>query len=150
MFGGGGVGGNTLAFDNVSIGDFTPPCSSLTVGGSGQPSTTLTFDLTGAAAQAPAILLIGVLEGTTVMQFGVLGTLSLGLAHPYAPSMMGLTDPTGAASLSINVPPGHLPQMTLFAQAMTVLFTPPSHGPPSLAFCTSDVESFEFGGLAIN
>jgi hypothetical protein len=150
MFAGGGVSGNTLAFDNVSIDTFTPPCSSLTVGGSGQPASTLTFDLTGAAAQAPALLLIGVHEGTTVMQIGVLGTLSLGLAQPLVPVMMGLTDATGAASLSINVPPGNLPLVTLFAQAMTVVFTPPSHGPPSLDFCTSDVESFEFGGPSIN
>jgi hypothetical protein len=149
MFAGGAMG-NTVAFDNVSIGTFTPPCSSLSVGGSGQPGSTLIFNLTGAAPQAPAMLLLGVLEGTTVQQIGVLGTLTLGLAHPFTPSMMGLTDATGAATLSINVPPGNLPLVTKFAQAMTVVFTPPSHGPPSLAFCTSDVESFVYGGLSVN
>ena len=149
MFAGGGFSGNTLAFDNVSIGGFTPPCSNLTVGGSGQPGSTLTFDLTGAAPQAPAVLMIGLQEGTTVHQFGVLGTLTLGLAHPYTPRMMGLTDATGAASLSINVPPGNLPQLTKFAQAMTIVFTPGSHGPPSRTYCTSDVESFEWG-LSVN
>jgi hypothetical protein len=80
-----------------------------------------------------------------VIRIGVLGTLSLGLEQPIVPVMMGLTDANGAASLEIRVPPGNLPLLTLFAQAMTVVFTPPNHGAPSLDFCTTDVVPFLLG-----
>jgi hypothetical protein len=43
MFAGGGVAGNTLAFDNIGIDDFTVPCADLAVGGSGAPGGTLTL-----------------------------------------------------------------------------------------------------------
>jgi hypothetical protein len=145
MFGGGGVAGNTLAFDNVGISAFTVPCADLAISGSGAPSGTLTFDLTGGAANALAMLLIGPQTGSTVIHLGALGTLSLGLDHPFVPAMMGLTDANGDASLDIQLPPGQLPLITLYAQAMTVAFTPPSHGPPSFDFCTTDVVPFLLG-----
>ena len=121
-------------------------CSSLAVSGSGAPGATLTFDLLGADPNSPAVLAISVGEGTTTWRFGVLGMLTLDLVQPIVPVRMGITDANGDVSLDIRIPNGNLPLTGLFGQGFTVVFTPPMMGPPSRAFCTSNVKMFQIGG----
>jgi hypothetical protein len=120
-------------------------CSTLKVDGTGKPGTDLTFTLTGAAKQAPAILLVSPETGNLEIKLGPLGALSLGLALPIFPVAMARTDAQGDAKMVVKVPAGTIPLTTLYAQATTVGFsmTPPAL--PKLAFCTSNVEKFSVG-----
>lgn len=117
------------------------PCSDLTVTGSGGNNTTLTFALSGGAPRSPALMVVGDTTGQFSINIGNLGTLELGLLPPFGLVSMGFTDASGAASTSVRVP-RNAPGLDLFAQGFTVQF---SANPPSLDFCTSDVESFRFG-----
>jgi hypothetical protein len=128
-------------------------CATLTVTGSGAPGSTLEFQLPNPTADAFAFLAIGGTEGTTTLDFGPLGSLTLGLDQPFAPVPLGLTDASGSASLSIAIPANAaFPQADLFAQGVvvSVSFAPPA-GPPSsvpplsLTFCTSNVVGFSVG-----
>ena len=121
-------------------------CSDMTVSGDGSAGSTLSFALTGGAAEAPAIVFVGPNEGNFSINLGPLGSLDLGLAPPFIPLFMGLTDGSGDATLEFDLPPATLPQIDLFAQGTTIEFTPPDRGPPSIDFCTSDVEAFSIGG----
>jgi hypothetical protein len=117
-------------------------CGNLAV--SGGPTTPVTFTATSLAAEAPAFLVVGPETGTTVFNFGPLGTLTLGLALPFALLPLGATSASGGASLTVDVPPS-LPRTDLHAQAFSIEFEilPP---PPRLEFCTTNVVAFTIGG----
>lgn len=121
-------------------------CSSLTVTGSGAPGTTLTVALDGTSPNAFAFLVLGNTQGTTTINFGALGTLTLGLAAPFTPAPIGMTNLQGDVSMTIQVP-SNLPVggVDLFAQGVTLglQFTPPT--PPSFSFCASNVAGFHIG-----
>ena len=112
----------------------------LTITG-GAPSTNLTFAFTG-APRSPALVVIGDTQGTTTLNFGSLGSLTLGLAQPFLPAPLGLTDANGAVTLSVRVPNG-VPSSDLFGQGVDVTFTPPPN--VSLTFCTTSVVAFHVG-----
>lgn len=117
----------------------------LAVVGTGKPGTTLTFKLTGALPQSFAVVLVGPRAGTTKLRFGPLGTLVLGLQRPFRILPLGFTDKNGDASRALRLPRGRLPQLKLYAQAVTMkLQLKP--WPPTLKFCVSNVVSFTFGG----
>ena len=120
-------------------------CSSLTISGSGQPGTDLTIALSGADADSFAMMAVGMSTGKTELKFGPLGTLTLGLDRPFAFLPLGVTDGNGDLKAVISLPPGSLPQVMLHAQAVTAQFGLNPPGPPSLKFCTSNVEAFSIG-----
>lgn len=137
----------TAAFAALALSSFAAAqtCSDLTLGGSGAPGGTVTVDLTGATANAPTFLFIGTTTGSTSIPVGPLGTLDLGLEMPFGVFPAGSTDANGALSLSLNVPPGQIPQTTLYVQATSLGFRINRGGPPTIGFCTSDVESVTIG-----
>jgi hypothetical protein len=112
----------------------------LSVSGSG--TSTITFSFNG-PANSPAALAIGDTQGSTTFTFGPLGSLTLGLEMPFVPAPLGMTDGSGNASLTINVPAG-VPSADLFAQGVGITFTPVPPR-PSLTFCTTSVEAFAIG-----
>jgi hypothetical protein len=118
-------------------------CSTLSVAGTGHPGTHLTFSLTLADAQAPAFLFIAEHTGHTVLNFGSLGSLTLGVSHPLVlVAALGTTDAHGQATLVANIPL-HITAMALNAQGTTVRVV---HEHPPLRFCTSNVAPFHVGG----
>ena len=131
----------SLLFVSLAAMASAQTCATLTVTGSGAPGTDLTFALNG-AANSPALLAIGDTAGTTTFNFGPLGSLTLGLAQPFVPLPLGLTDASGNVSRTVSIPAG-LPAADLFGQGLTVTFTlPPTLG---LSFCTSNVAAFHVG-----
>ncbi len=72
--------------------------------------------------------------------------LTLGLAAPFTPAPIGLTNLQGDVSMTIQVP-NNLPVggVDLFAPGVTLgqQFTPPT--PPSFRFCASNVAGFHTG-----
>lgn len=122
-------------------------CSTLSVTGSGAPGTTLQVALDGNSPNAIAWLVLGETQGTTAINLGPLGTLTLGLAAPFTPAPMGMTNLQGDASLTINVPTT-LPTtgLDLFAQGVTLGFTfTPGPNPFGFNWCASNVVGFHIG-----
>jgi hypothetical protein len=118
-------------------------CSDLTVTGDGKVGTQLTFSLTGAAANAPAFLVLGETSGSFSISFGSIGTLDLGIVPPFSLLPFGQTDGSGAVSRSVTVPP--LPgEIVLHGQGFTARLV--IDRGVRLDFCTSDVERFTVGG----
>lgn len=130
-------------------------CCNLSVTG----TSTLTVSLTGAPPLSFALLALGGTAGTTVINFGLsfpclfcgaagsggsLATLNLGLAMPFVPVPMGMTNPQGSASVTIRIP-ATLPARDLVTQGIAASFsiTPPAAF--SLSFCTSNVVAFHVG-----
>lgn len=121
---------------------------SLSVTGSGAPGSTLAFALDGSTAGAFCFLAIGETQGTTTINLGPLGTLTLGLAFPFAPVPIGVANAQGDVSFSLNVPSGLTTGIDLFGQGITLGISMPGPGgggPPSLSFCTTNVVSFHVG-----
>lgn len=116
-------------------------CATLTVTGSGAPGTDVVFALSGDAT-SPAFLAIGNTTGTTVFNFGPLGSLTLDLDHPFAIVPLGFTNASGEAGRTVHIPP-NFPSADLFAQGVTISWTPPPH--LTLSFCTSNVVAFHIG-----
>lgn len=122
-------------------------CSTLSVTGSGAPGTTLQVALDGNSPNAIAWLVLGEAQGTTAINLGPLGTLTLGLAAPFTPAPMGTTNLLGDAALTINVPTA-LPTtgLDLFAQGVTLGFTfTPGPNPFGFNWCASNVVGFHIG-----
>jgi hypothetical protein len=134
-------------------------CSSLSATNSTNGSR-LNIALTNGAAGAPAILVIGQTAGSTSINLG-LATLDLGVAGPFLPAPLGVTDTTGSASLSLRIP-ANLPGMNLVLQGFTLAIGGISlpGGPglptgggfpggglpmPTLTFCTSNVVTAHVG-----
>lgn len=125
-------------------------CCNLSVTG----TSTLTVSLTGAPPLSFALLALGGTAGTTVISYyltppwqvpgGSLATLNLGLAMPFVPVPMGMTNPQGSASVTIRIP-ATLPARDLVTQGIAASFsiTPPAAF--SLSFCTSNVVAFHVG-----
>ena len=120
-------------------------CSDLTVTGDGTPGSTLTFDVVGADPHALAFLAVGRSAGSHAVALGPLGTLELGLDPHFIVLPFGFTDAGGDASKSIGIPDGFPISLDLFGQAFTARFTLPWPAPPTLEFCTTDVEAFHVG-----
>jgi hypothetical protein len=118
------------------------PCSTLKVDGSGRPGTHLTFTLSRADTHAPAVLFIAGHTGRTVLHFGSLGSLTLGLEQPLIMVLLGATSGHGAAAVVLPVPL-HVPELALHAQGTSVRVV---HEHPPLMFCTSNVAGFHVGG----
>jgi hypothetical protein len=122
-------------------------CSTLTATGTGAPGTSVTFALDGTDAHAFAFLVIGDTQGTTTINLGPIGTLTLGLAAPFAPLPIGLTDASGDISRAIPVPSAFPASLDLFAQGVTIGFSFVVGPPPSVSFslCASNVVGFHVG-----
>jgi hypothetical protein len=114
---------------------------SLTITGSGAPNTSLSFAFQG-APRSPALLVIGDTQGTTTLNFGSLGSLTLGLAQPFVAAPLGFTDATGAVTRDVHVP-GNVPSSDLFGQGVGITFAPPPN--LGLGFCTTSVVPFHVG-----
>lgn len=100
----------------------------------------VTIDLDGSTPMAFAFVLVGDTAGTTTVSLGSLGTLSLGLAAPFAPLPLGFTDMSGDVSYSFAVP-ASAPAGTYLLQGVTVGFGFTPGTGISLDLCASDVES---------
>ncbi|MFO1078468.1 MAG: hypothetical protein U1E73_12160 [Planctomycetota bacterium] len=119
-------------------------CGTLATTGTGAPGTALTIDLSGATPMAMAALAVGDTLGTTTINLGSFGSLTLGLAQPFIPLPLGRTDAAGAASRTINVPSTVTQGIDLNAQAV-VLGISFGQGGLSLTFCATNVVSFHLG-----
>lgn len=120
---------------DVTIFQVEASCSLLQAVGDGSPGSTLTYSLSGAAANAPAALVLAASTGATSFPIGALGTLELGLAQPLVILGIGNTDAFGAASIGLTVP-SISPRVDLPSQAFTTEFLPLDG---VLFFCTSNV-----------
>ena len=117
-------------------------CGTLAVTGTGAAGTQLTFAVTGATANSFAILLIAENTGTTTVRLPG-GTLTLGLASPILPALLGRTNASGDVSRSITVPSRATTAHNVNGQAATFTL---SFMPFSLTACASNVAAFTFGG----
>ena len=121
-------------------------CSTLTVTGTGAPGTSLTFDINGTDSHAFALLAVGQTQGTTTIQLGPLGSLTLGLATPFIPVPLGLTNTSGDISRTINIPSAATFGVDLFGQGVTAAYSfQPTSPYISVTFCTSNVVGFHVG-----
>lgn len=121
-------------------------CSTLTVTGTGAPGTSLTFDLNGTDVHAFALLAVGQTQGTTTIQLGPLGSLTLGLATPFIPLPLGFTNASGDISRSISIPSSATYGFDLFGQGVTALYSfQPTSPYISVTFCASNVVGFHVG-----
>lgn len=116
-------------------------CGTLAITGSGAAGTTLDIGLTGATANAFALVFVGENTGTTAIRLGPI-RLDLGLATPFFPVPLGRTDANGDASQSFTVPNAVMQQYALNAQAATVTL---SIFPFRFSGCTSNVVPFTIG-----
>src|SRR5262245_1135387 len=91
-------------------------CAALPVLGTGAPGTSLTFDLNATDAGAFAVLAVGQTQGTTTIPMGPLGSLTLGLATPFIPIPLGMTNASGDISRTIAIPAGVTWGIDLFGQ----------------------------------
>jgi hypothetical protein len=112
---------------------------SLAVSG-GAPGSTLSISVTGAPMSLAAVA-VGQTAGTTVIDLGSLGSLTLGLAQPFVPVPIGILDSNGTASVSIPVP-SQLPALDLVMQGVTVGV---SVMPFALSLCGTNVVSVHVG-----
>ena len=121
-------------------------CAALSVTGTGAPGTDLVFTLDGSTAGAFAALAVGDTTGTTTLNFGSLGSLTLGLASPFIPLPLGMTDASGDITRTLHVPNvTSIPGVDLFGQGVTFTFTFNGPGLPTLTFCTTNVVPFHLG-----
>lgn len=102
---------------------------------------TVTLEVDGDTPMAFAFFVVGDTTGSTAINLGNFGTLTLGLAAPFVPAPAGFTDMNGDASLSFEVP-ATAPAGTYYAQAVTVGFDIVPGTGLSLDFCAGDVASF--------
>ncbi|MFT4843846.1 MAG: hypothetical protein ACJA0V_002169 [Planctomycetota bacterium] len=102
---------------------------------------TVTLDVDGTAPMAFAFFAVGDTLGTTAINLGSFGTLTLGLAAPFVPAVAGLTDINGDASLSFSVP-ATAPAGTYYAQGVTIGFGVTPGTGVTLDICAGDVASF--------
>jgi len=103
-------------------------------------SGTVTLALNG-APMSFALFALGDTTGTTAINLGNLGTLELGLEAPFIAVPGGLTDMSGDASISFEVP-STAPAGTWYAQGVTIEFSFSPGGPPSFGICSGNVASF--------
>jgi hypothetical protein len=125
----------------------TAQCT-LGVTGTGAPGTSVTFAVDGTVIGGFAFLAIGDTQGTTAINFGPLGTLTLGLAIPFSAVPMGQTNLQGDAVLSLAIPATVPGGADLFAQGVTLGISMPGPGGPSLptlSFCATNVVGFHIG-----
>ena len=115
-------------------------CCNLSVTG----TSTLTISLTGAPPLSLALLALGGTAGTTVINIGSLATLNLGLAMPFVPVPIGMTNPQGSASVTLRIP-ASLPARDLVTQGIAASFSVTPAAAFSLSFCTSNVVAFHVG-----
>ena len=121
-------------------------CSTLAITGTGAPGTSLTFDLNGTDSHALALLAVGETQGTTTIQLGPLGSLTLGLATPFIPVPLGFTNTSGDISRTINIPSSATFGVDLFGQGVTAAYAFSPTAPHfSVTFCTSNVVGFHVG-----
>jgi hypothetical protein len=136
-------------------------CATLSTSGSGAPGTTLSFNLDGTTPNAFAWLVVGDTQGSTPINLGSLGSVTLGIALPATIAPMGWTDTSGNASLSLTVPSVPGLSVDLFAQGVTLGVTIPTlpggggpggggpggGGIPTIGFtlCASNVVAFHLG-----
>lgn len=124
---------------------------SLTVTGTGAPGTTVTFAIDGSSPGAFAFLAIGDTQGTTAINLGALGTLTLGLTFPFTALPVGMTNLQGDATLALDIPAGAQGSLDLFAQGVTLGVSLPGPGGPGgpglpgLTWCTTNVAAFHIG-----
>lgn len=133
-----------------AIGASAQQCSTLAATGTGAPGTTVTFDVSGGSAHAMTVLLAGETQGSTTVNLGPLGSLTLGLDMPFAPLPLGMTNMTGDLSRTFTVPSAATLGFDLYGQALSIGFSfamPPGGGWPTFQFttCTSNVVPFHVG-----
>ncbi|MHC5062501.1 MAG: hypothetical protein ACYTG5_00845 [Planctomycetota bacterium] len=123
-------------------------CGSMTVSGSGAAGDTLTFEVSGVAADAFVVLLAGKEAGDFSFSFGPLGTLNLGLVPPFIPFGVVKSDADGNATIEKTIP-GRIPfNVDLHGQAASVEFgfNMGQIPPIGFNFCETNVVDFTVGG----
>ena len=124
-------------------------CGAMTVTGDGAPGSTLTFDVSGVAADTFVVVLAGRETGDFSFSFGPLGDLNLGLMPPFIPFGVVRSDADGNATVEKRIPAGLNRLIDLHAQGVSVefAFSMGTGGKPSFgfSFCETNVVDFSVG-----
>ena len=123
-------------------------CSQFHVSGSGHRDTMMTFSLTGGHPYGHAFMALSGQQGNANFNFGPMGMLQLGLAHPMYMLYMGEANGNGGFEMRARVPHHMMHRTQMFAQCFTGMIhaQPPCHGGSHFSFCTSNVMGFGLGG----
>ncbi|MFN3240266.1 MAG: hypothetical protein ACE37K_02010 [Planctomycetota bacterium] len=123
-----------LSFVNVA----SAQCATVTAANN---AGEISIDLDGSDPMRFAFVVLGDTQGTTPINLGNFASFDLGLAAPFVPAPLGLTDMNGDASLTFT-PPTTAPAGTYYVQGVTVGFDIVPGTGLSLDVCVSDVASF--------
>ena len=105
------------------------------------------FSLTKGAGNAPAFMMVGMQQGQTRFDFGMMGSLHLGLGGPLHLVPMGNTDRYGGGHMQLQVPHAMMSRVQVFCQGFTlIVHGGPHHHHGYFEFCTSNVHGFHVGG----
>lgn len=128
-----------LATATLSLASFaSAQCSTVTATNN---AGEITIDLDGSDAMRFAFIVLGDTLGNTPVSIGNLVSFDLGLAAPFVPAPLGLTDMNGDASLTFT-PPTTAPAGTYYVQGLTAGFAIVPGTGISFDVCVSDVASF--------
>ena len=119
-------------------------CSKLTATTS---STELKLAVSGGTANAITFLAVAESTGTTKLEFGSLGSLTLGLAKPTAILPIGMTNGDGALAVAFKIP-AKMPAFDLKGQAVNAKLAFDRSGSTpkfGLSFCVSNVAAIKGG-----
>ena len=119
-------------------------CSSLaitTVPDDVRPYQTVTIAVEKSIPDAPVFLVVGPTLGKTTIPLRGQGSLILDLASPYRTYLLGVTDAEGGLSRSVVATTNR--DITLHAQAVTVLMTRNPSGKRMVETCTSNPVTFD-------
>ncbi len=126
-------------------------CSTLAVTGSVNAGQTVAISVTGATPNAIALLAAGPTAGTTNIHAGTFLNFTIDLAQPFVFVPLGMTNATGDASISVNVP-ANIPaaaihNATFTLQAVTVGFSLGTSMPPmpTISTCVSNTATLVSG-----
>src|SRR5262245_48444733 len=79
-------------------------CSLLAVSGTVNPGDTVVVAVAGAAPNSATLLVAGPHPGSTTIDLGPLGSVTIGLAQPFSIVPIGVTNDEGSLSFSSTFP----------------------------------------------
>ncbi|HEX5053779.1 MAG TPA: chloroperoxidase [Planctomycetota bacterium] len=123
-------------------------CGLLTVSGTINPAQTITLQLSSSATYGQGFLFAGDALGSTFLDLGPLGSLTIGIQTPYILLPIGPTNANGYLTYSFSIPATastvYLPPSFSFQMVAATLA---AAGPQLLSFCVSNTATIVPAGL---